>query len=314
MDRFKNILVAASPGHLDARTVRAALRLAGTNRARVTLVDVVAPLPRLHRAVLGPGRVAEVEAGLKVYRRESLRDLVGTTGAAGDIDLTVRDGEPFIEVIRHVLAHGNDLVIVGGDEVEHGVTPELSSGLMHLLRKCPVPVWVMRPPSSATPRILALVDPDPGDPGRDSLNAMVLELAMSMARRDEAELHVGHAWELVGEAKFRSAAYVGLSDDEVDQMVATVEAAHREQLRVLLQPYGVDDLGAEVHVVAGEAGAVLPALAGRIDASLIVMGTVSRTGIAGLIIGNTAETILRSVRCSVLAVKPEGFTSPVHLA
>ena len=43
------------------------------------------------------------------------------------------------------------------------------------------------------------------------------------------------------------------------------------------------------------------------------MGTVSRTGIAGLIIGNTAETILRSVRCSVLAVKPEGFVSPVSI-
>jgi hypothetical protein len=27
--------------------------------------------------------------------------------------------------------------------------------------------------------------------------------------------------------------------------------------------------------------------------------------------GNTAETILRSVRCSVLAVKPEGFVTPV---
>ncbi|MGB5166857.1 MAG: universal stress protein, partial [Acidimicrobiia bacterium] len=30
-----------------------------------------------------------------------------------------------------------------------------------------------------------------------------------------------------------------------------------------------------------------------------------------LVIGNTAETILRSVRCSVLAVKPEGFITPV---
>lgn len=313
MDRFKNILVSASPGHLDARTVRAAVDLADTNRARLTVVDVVAPLPRLHRAVLGAGRVAEVESGLAALRRETLRHLVDTTRTAVGIELTVLDGEPFIEVIRHVLAHGNDLVIVGGDEAEPGVTPELSSGVMHLLRKCPVPVWVMRPPSSPTPRILALVDPDPGDPVRDSLNARVLELAISMARRDAAELHVGHAWELVGEAKFRSASYVGLSDDEVDQMVATVAAAHREQLQMLLEPYGVDDLGAEVHVVAGEAGAVLPALAGRIHATVVVMGTVSRTGIAGLIIGNTAETILRSVRCSVLAVKPEGFVSPVRL-
>jgi universal stress protein E len=29
--------------------------------------------------------------------------------------------------------------------------------------------------------------------------------------------------------------------------------------------------------------------------------------------GNTAETILGAVRCSVIAVKPEGFDSPVTL-
>jgi nucleotide-binding universal stress UspA family protein len=37
------------------------------------------------------------------------------------------------------------------------------------------------------------------------------------------------------------------------------------------------------------------------------MGTISRTGFPGVTIGNTAETILQSVTCSVLAVKPDGF-------
>jgi nucleotide-binding universal stress UspA family protein len=41
------------------------------------------------------------------------------------------------------------------------------------------------------------------------------------------------------------------------------------------------------------------------------MGTVCRTGIPGLIIGNTAERVLDVVDCSVLTVKPEGFVSPV---
>jgi len=45
---------------------------------------------------------------------------------------------------------------------------------------------------------------------------------------------------------------------------------------------------------------------------LIVMGTVGRTGIPGLFIGNTAETVLRQVDCSVLTVKPWGFVTPVR--
>ena len=44
---------------------------------------------------------------------------------------------------------------------------------------------------------------------------------------------------------------------------------------------------------------------------LLVLGTVARTGIAGYVIGNTAEAVLSQVTCSVLAVKPEGFVSPV---
>jgi nucleotide-binding universal stress UspA family protein len=46
---------------------------------------------------------------------------------------------------------------------------------------------------------------------------------------------------------------------------------------------------------------------------LLVMGTVCRTGIAGFIIGNTAEKVLSVVNCSVLTVKPEGFVTPVTL-
>ena len=44
------------------------------------------------------------------------------------------------------------------------------------------------------------------------------------------------------------------------------------------------------------------------------MGTVGRTGIRGLFIGNTAEAILNQVKCSVLAVKPSGFETPVRLS
>jgi nucleotide-binding universal stress UspA family protein len=42
------------------------------------------------------------------------------------------------------------------------------------------------------------------------------------------------------------------------------------------------------------------------------MGTVARTGIKGLLIGNTAERVLQRLRVSVLATKPAGFTSPVE--
>ena len=47
--------------------------------------------------------------------------------------------------------------------------------------------------------------------------------------------------------------------------------------------------------------------------NLLVMGTVARTGVSGLLIGNTAESVLDHVRCSVIAVKPPGFVTPIQL-
>jgi nucleotide-binding universal stress UspA family protein len=54
-------------------------------------------------------------------------------------------------------------------------------------------------------------------------------------------------------------------------------------------------------------------LSRQLEADLIVMGTVARTGIPGFIMGNTAEAILNQIDCSVLAIKPPGFVTPVTL-
>ncbi|MCK7506615.1 MAG: universal stress protein [Desulfobacterales bacterium] len=59
---------------------------------------------------------------------------------------------------------------------------------------------------------------------------------------------------------------------------------------------------------------MIPALAKRKGIELIVMGTVCRTGIAGFLMGNTAEMVLQQVNCSVLTVKPDGFKTPVKLS
>jgi nucleotide-binding universal stress UspA family protein len=311
MDRFKSILVAASPGYLEPLTLRAAAELANDNDAQLTVLDVVAPLPGWRKTMNVDGRVIDIEAAIIQDRQARLEQLVENTQAGPDTEVNVIVGEPFLEVIRRVLSDGHDLVMVGEPAVESPSEPKLSSGVMHLLRKCPVPVWVMRPSQSRNLRVLALVDPDPGDPVRDGLNDLVMELATSLAHREGGELHVGHAWSLAGEAALRSSPYVGLPGSMVDVMVRDTEAERLVQLDKLAMRH-VTETERSIHLVAGEPDVALPRLADQLDIGIIVMGTVGRTGLRGLIMGNTAETILRSVRCSVMAVKPEGFVTPVR--
>jgi nucleotide-binding universal stress UspA family protein len=69
----------------------------------------------------------------------------------------------------------------------------------------------------------------------------------------------------------------------------------------------------KVHLIKGFAGDVIPELVKEYQIDLVTMGTVGRTGIPGFLMGNTAETILNRINCSVLAIKPEGFVTPVTL-
>ena len=63
----------------------------------------------------------------------------------------------------------------------------------------------------------------------------------------------------------------------------------------------------QLHLLKGSPDEEIPRLSRKIEADLVVIGTVARTGIAGLFIGNTAETIFNQLDCSVLAVKPRGL-------
>ena len=312
MDRFKNILAAAAPGQIDTAVLHDTIRFARRNGARLTVLDVMDPLPPWRRSVNVEGRIIEVQDLLMKDRRDRFRHVIETAGGDTDVKVEVTTGKPFVEVIRHVVDQQNDLVIVGEPDHLHERRPGLSAGVMQLLRKCPVPVWAMRPRGDAPLRVLALVDPDPSDPVRDGLNDLVLELAIAMVRDGEGELHVAHAWALEGEATLRTSEYVSLPGNEVDLMVDAAGGEHERRLTGLTERHPVAEVGGTVHLVSGDPGDVLPELAARLQATIIVMGTVARTGLVGLIMGNTAETILRSVHGSVLAVKPVGFVSPVH--
>ena len=66
-------------------------------------------------------------------------------------------------------------------------------------------------------------------------------------------------------------------------------------------------------MMQGYAGDVIPMLTAKFQIDLVVMGTVSRTDIGGLFIGSTAETIISRLECSILAVKPPAFQTPIAL-
>ena len=156
-------------------------------------------------------------------------------------------------------------------------------------------------------RILAAVDPDPADDQKNKLNHTIMQLATSLAESEHSELHVVHAWMLYSKALLK------LLVGHTGALARDARKTHRRWLNELLKHYPAESGRRIVHLTEGKARDVIPEIAKKKRVELIVMGTVARTGVPQFLIGNTAESVLYQVDCSVLTVKPEGFVSPVTL-
>jgi len=312
MKRFKNILLISEHGTIGNAVFHRAVSLAEENQAKLTLLEVVEE-PRELQAFAGPARLEEARKRVVRGVREQLEETMAPVRDQGiETDTAVLIGTPFIEIIREVMRKDHDLVMMMA-EGKSGLKDRLfGSASLHLMRKCPCPVWVKKPKRGKTyDRILAAVDPDSSDAKRNSLNVRIMDIATSLAEMEDSELHVLHVWSKW--PKHFLSEHGQMSGREVDKIAGEIFARRKSELDDLIGGYNLEEAGHQVHFVVGDPRTMIPHLAATRDVDLIVMGTVCRTGFAGFFIGNTAENVLQQVNCSVLVLKPEGFVSPVEL-
>jgi len=322
MKRFKNILYVNEPAVDQASTIARAVSLAQNNQANLTVVDVIPTQVATASIGLPPGAPISPEsrAVIATGHRKTLESLVASQQNRLHIRLEVLVGKTFLEVIRAVLGNAYDLVVKPAEDPTW-LQRLFGSDDMHLLRKCPCPVWLMKASEKSNySSILAAVDLDPFNPltSDRELNREILEVASSLALSDFATLHIAHAWEAIAETTLMSRG--GASLERVADYVGKEGSLHSkglymlgEELREWIGNEAYNHLSPRFHLPRGPATKMIAPLAAELRADVVVMGTIARTGISGLIIGNTAEAILDQLSCSVLAIKAPGFKTPVKI-
>lgn len=164
-----------------------------------------------------------------------------------------------------------------------------------LLRSCSVPVLLVadRRWSKGT-HVLAAVDLGTNVRSKQALNYEVVERAATMSRALGCQLHVGYA------VPFSTV----LRDlDMIDASLLRREGVRRaEEFRRALTQRGITVDG--LHVATGKPEKALVGVAAKNGIGLVVLGCVGRRRLAGRVIGNTAEQILRLLKADMLAVKP----------
>lgn len=310
MKRFKNILFYAEEGVNCDQALAGAAKLACGNGAHLTIVDVI-PEPE-GAATWEKEHGLDLVGILKEQYRTKLEKLAETLDIPHDhVKTQILVGIPFVAIIRTVITQQYDLLIKSAQRNQGPWDQIFGSSDMHLMRKCPCPVWIDRE-RTVRPygRILAAVDPSAGQ--SIELAEKIMQLATSLAANESAQLDVVHCWQADGETMMKS-GFGKVPEEKRIAYVESVKSEHAAEFSQLITPFDLNLDSENVHMIKGIAAKKVYELSKEIQADLIIIGTVGRTGIPGFFIGNTAENILQSTQCSVMAVKPEGFVSPVSV-
>ncbi len=225
----------------------------------------------------------------------------------------VEVGKLFLEVLRRVQIEQFDLVLKTARGKNRGRQMLLGGDALHLIRKCPCPVWIVDPETHGPAAIVAAVDPMPVDQQARNVAKHIMQLATSLASQDKVTVHVVHAWASPGELLQRDLSWLNLKKADDPGHIDAIKERHAQALNVLIEPYLQPPFDLKVHLIRGLPEKVITTLASKVDAGTLVMACLARTDVPGLLIGNTAEIVLHDVNRSVLVVKPEHYQSPISL-
>jgi universal stress protein E len=84
-----------------------------------------------------------------------------------------------------------------------------------------------------------------------------------------------------------------------------MRAQHTEAVERLCKTHGIP--ADRTHIHQGSTRQLLLTLTEQLRADAVIMGAISRSGLKGLFLGNTAEDVLDRLPCDLIIVKPDGF-------
>jgi universal stress protein E len=120
-----------------------------------------------------------------------------------------------------------------------------------------------------------------------------------LAHVTETQLHSVNTFET---PSFGPTMDVGWANIDFESIKVDTGNAHKDKMHTLLKEHNL--LNNPFHVAEGRADIAIPDIAKEIEAQLLILGTVGRTGLSGAFIGNTAEHVLANMSCDILTLKP----------
>jgi nucleotide-binding universal stress UspA family protein len=126
------------------------------------------------------------------------------------------------------------------------------------------------------------------------LGQRAVKVAFELASKLDSKVHVVHVFTLQGSPEPASLATEALRNEEKISANKLLAAADE---------YRASGRLGEVQTRVGDPAPMILRTAEELHADLVVMGTHGRSGLPRLLLGSTAERVLRQAACTVVIVK-----------
>lgn len=250
----------------------------------------------------------EARTALIERHRQRLEQLATPLRSAGlEVFVDARWDYPLHDsIVRKALDVGANFVVK--DTHYHSVLKRsiFSNTDWNLIRNCAATLWLVKPrPPGQRPCFVAAVDPLHERDKPADLDHRIVATANKLCSALGGEVHVFHAFDVTAAIAMSTDAMTMPIALPINELAEAMRAEHTEAVERLCKHHGIP--AERTHVHQGGTRQLLLTLTEQIRADAVVMGAISRSGLKGLFLGNTAEDVLDRLHCDLIIVKPEGF-------
>jgi universal stress protein E len=255
----------------------------------------------------------EARAAILERHRRRLAQLAEPLRSADfEVAVDVRSDYPLHDsIVRKSVDSAADVVIK--DTHYHSALQRsiFSNTDWNLIRGCAATLWLVKArPPGRKPCFVAAVDPLHARDKPADLDKVILGTAIELAESLGGEVHAFHAFDVstaLAVATDSMAMPIALP---VNELADAMRTDHAEAVARLCRAHGIPP--ERTHVGQGSTRQLLMALTDQLRADAVFMGAISRSGLKGLFLGNTAEDVLDRLHCDLVIVKPDGFKPALH--
>lgn len=307
---FDRILIPIAPEQELNESLHQALYLSNKCSSQVTLLSVIKALDEFKEIHHISGTALDILDEATQHYHNVLKAHIHELGKQYPnikFATQIRIGIPFIEIIKEAKETNSSLIMIDSYRNTKKQACQRGSNTLNLMRKSEIPIWSVSKKPKVISNVVAAVDLTNQD--YQDFNSKLISLAIEFCKTVGASLTCCHVWKLECEDFLKN--WSGYSDIDIALLSQKLRNERMERLNSLLLPYVNNAVPIQVKLLEGEPRDVLPKYVSSNEIDLVILGSMSRAGISGFVMGNTAESMINQLGCSVITLKPDSFKSPV---